>query len=193
MTVLKARYWPAPAPAKSINAMMFNLSWFAIVVTQSSVLAPIILIVHLLAHFYFVGRGKNELLLVGAVLVFGAAVDQLLFSAGVFTLGGQPALAPLWLTCLWPVLATTLLHVFKYLQDRAVLAAVFGAVGGALSYSAGVRLTDIEFGSPLWGPIILAAVWALVFPLLLLASARLSKRPDALQSWHPQASRVVEK
>jgi hypothetical protein len=187
MTALKAHYGPAPAPATVINAVMFNLTWFAIVLTQSSVLAPMILIAHLLAHFYWVGRGRKELLLVGLVTVFGAAVDQLLFSAGVFNVGGQLALAPLWLTCLWPVFATTLLHAFKGLQHRMVLAALVGAAGGALSYSAGVRLTAVEFGAPLWGPFILAAVWAVVFPLLLQVATRLHGEPDALQSWHPQA------
>ncbi len=91
----------------------------------------------------------------------------------MFNLAGQPALAPLWLACLWPVFATTLMHSFAVLQNRLLLAAVCGALGGALSYIAGVRLSAMEFASPLWGPVLLGALWAAVFPLLLQVAARL--------------------
>jgi Protein of unknown function (DUF2878) len=185
MNLLKARYKPAPAPAKFVNAMLFNLAWFAIVLTQSSALAPAIVIVYLLAHFRFMGRGRSELLLVVAVTVFGACVDQLLFQGGVFNLAGQPALAPLWLICLWPVFATTLMHAFAGLQHRLFLAVVVGASGGALSYIAGVRLTDIDFGSPLWGPVVLGLLWAVIFPALLAIAARLIAPADPLQAWSP--------
>jgi hypothetical protein len=98
----------------------------------------------------------------------------------------------LWLACLWPVFATTLMHTFAGLQNRVFLAVVFGALGGALSYTAGVRLTTIEFGSPLWGPFILGALWAVVFPLLLVFAARLSKPGDPLQRWMPAERRALD-
>ena len=118
MTLLKARYWPAPAPARLVNAVLFNITWFAIVVTQSSRLAPAIVLVYLVAHFRFMGRGRAELYLIVAVTVFGACVDQVLFRTGVFNLTGQPAMAPLWLSCLWPVFATTLMHAFARYSVR---------------------------------------------------------------------------
>lgn len=192
MTLLKARYGPAPAPAKFVNAILFNLAWFAIVVTQSSLLAPAIVAVYLVVHFRFMGMGRRELLLVVAVTVFGACVDQLLFQGGVFNLAGQPALAPLWLICLWPVFATTLMHAFAGLHNRLFLAVVVGASGGALSYIAGVRLTDIDFGSPLWGPVILAMLWAVIFPLLLTVAARLIGPVDSLQAWSPVERRAFD-
>jgi hypothetical protein len=190
MTLLKARYGPAPAPAKFVNAILFNLAWFAIVVTQSSLLAPAIVAVYLVAHFRFMGKGRGELYLIAVVTVLGACVDQLLFGAGVFNLAGQPALAPLWLTCLWPVFATTLMHAFAGFQNRVSLAVVVGALGGALSYTAGVRLTDIDFGSLLWGPVILGILWAVIFPLLLTVAARLIGQVDPLQAWTPVERRA---
>jgi Protein of unknown function (DUF2878) len=194
MTSYKAGYWqtPAPVPSKFVNAALFNLSWLAIVLTHSSLLAPTILVVHLLAHFRFMGRGRGELYLIAAVTVLGACVDQVLFRTGVFNLAGQPALAPLWLTCLWPVFATTLMHTFAGFQHRILFAVIFGAVGGALSYTAGVRLTAVEFGSPLWGPVILGALWAVVFPLLLMLSARCSSPGDPLQAWTPAERRAFD-
>ena len=177
--------WPNIA-----NAILFNLSWLAIVLTQSPVIAPLIVAVHLLLHYRVMPKG--ELRLIAGVTVGGAIIDQMLFKVGVFNLAGQPGLAPLWMTCLWPVFATTLMHSFAVLQNRVLLAAACGAVGGSLSYIAGVRLSAMEFASPLWGPVIVGILWAAVFPLLLQIAARLQDRRDALQSWSPPVRRAFD-
>ena len=75
-------------------------------------------------------------------------------------------LAPFWLSCLWPVLATTMMHAFSGLQKHLLMAAVLGAVGGTLSYLAGTRLTDVAFGSPVAGPVAIGLLWAALFPML---------------------------
>lgn len=177
---------------KLANAVLFNVSWFAIVVTQSTPVALAIAALHLAVHFTFFSRSKGEVLLVALVSIIGVAVDQLLFLLGVFNLGGQGAVAPLWLSCLWPVFATTLLHAFGSLQRRPVLAGVIGAVGGALSYVAGTRLSAVDFADPLWGPVALAALWALLFPLLLALSTRLGRATDPLQAWQPAGRRASD-
>jgi hypothetical protein len=58
-----------------------------------------------------------------------------------------------------------------------------GAIGGAASYVAGTRLSDVAFASPFWGPIIMAITWAIVFPSLLLAA-----RPSLTRGVHTDAS-----
>lgn len=168
------------------NAVLFNISWFAIVLTQSPLLAPLIVVAHVLLHWRLFGKGKGELRLIAGVTLCGAVIDQLLFKSGVFNIAGQPALAPLWLTCLWPVFATTLMHSLAGLQDRIFLAAVCGALGGALSYTAGVRLSAVEFAAPFWGPVLLGILWAAIFPVLLQIAARCKGQRDALQAWQPQ-------
>ena len=149
------------------NGLLFNVTWLVIVVTASPVIAPLAAALHLAVHFALMGKGIPELKVVAQVSVLGIIIDQLLFYLGVFTVAGAPALPPVWLSCLWPVLATTLMHAFSGLQGRYALAAVFGAVGGAASFVAGTRLTSVAFASAVYGPVIIAAVWAVLFPLLL--------------------------
>jgi hypothetical protein len=178
--------------ARLANAALFNLSWFAIVVTQQAAIALAVVALHLVAHVVLVGRDRGEMLLIALVSLIGVALDQLLFLLGVFNVGGQSALAPLWLSCLWPVFATTLLHAFASLQGRPWIAALVGGVGGAVSYVAGVHLSDVEFASALWGPVIVGVLWALLFPLLLAWAARLSRSADPLQAWEPSTRRAFD-
>jgi len=153
------------------NGLLFNLSWLAIVIPHSSRWAPLVVVAHLLVHFRLFGHGLAEARLVLVVSVLGFIFDQVLFLTGILTVSGQPSLAPLWLSCLWPVFATTLMHAFSGLQQRLLLAAVVGATGGALTYLAGTRLTDIAFASPIWGPVALALAWSILFPAFLTGAS----------------------
>lgn len=150
-----------------INGLLFNLAWFAIVATQSPVIAPLAAGLYLLVHFWVMGEGRLEAMVIVQVTLIGLVVDRILFMAGVFTIDGAAAAPPLWMLCIWPVLATTLMHAFSGLQQRPLVAAVAGGIGGAASFIAGTRLTDVAFGSELFGPIIMATLWAILFPLLL--------------------------
>lgn len=155
------------------NGLLFNISWLVIVLSESAVIGLAQVALHLLLHFYWIGRGLREMRLVGVVVALGWLLDQALFATGVFTVVGQPAPAPLWLSCLWPVLATTLCHAFVGLQGRLMLAGALGAVSGCASYVAGVRLTQIDFGEPVWSPLLIAALWAVLFPALLRLAAHI--------------------
>jgi hypothetical protein len=156
-----------PIACALVNGLMFNITWFAIVTTESMVVAPILATLHLLIHFLVMGKGFVELKVIAQVTLIGIVLDQLLFYLNVFTVEGVPALPPLWLSCIWPVLATTFMHAFAGLQTRYWLASAMGAVGGAFSFIAGTRLTSVAFESDLLGPVIIGALWAVLFPLLL--------------------------
>lgn len=168
MISLVRRHAPSPMLVQNVaNGILFNIFWLAIVVTHSAALAPLIVVAHLSLHFSLMGRGLTEARFILVITLFGFALDQLLFALGVFTISGKAALAPLWISCLWPVLATTFMHAFSSLQSNRTLAIIFGAAGGAASYIAGTGLSDVEFSSSFWGPIILAILWAQLFPSLL--------------------------
>ncbi len=170
-------------PYSLINGLMFNTTWFAIVLTESAIFAPILALLHLAIHFWVMGRGLVEAKLVLQVTMFGLLLDQLLFWAGVFTVNGYSTLPPLWMTCIWPVLATTFMHAFSGLQRRHLLAALFGAVGGVASFTAGTRLTAVAFGSDYFGPVIMAIIWAIIFPFLLEIARRNSRSAEHYHDW----------
>jgi hypothetical protein len=150
-----------------INGLMFNITWLVIVTSESAIIAPGAALLHVMIHFAVMGKGYIEIKVIAQVALIGLVVDQLLFYFQVFTVAGSAALAPVWMFCLWPVLATTLMHAFASLQNRYLLAAVLGGVGGVASFVAGTRLTTVAFASAQFGPAIIALVWAALLPLLL--------------------------
>lgn len=158
------------------NGLLFNASWLAIVITHSAEIACGIVLAHLALHFAWLGRGWPELQLVVGVALLGAALDSLLYGTGVFLQAGNRVPPPVWMVCLWPVFATTLMHAFAGLQRRPVVAALLGGVGGALSYVAGVNLTTVEFAAPLPGLVLVTVLWAVLFPSLLGVAAWLERR-----------------
>jgi hypothetical protein len=155
---------------KAGNGLMFNISWLVIVSSQSAPVALAVVFAHLALHQLWIGKGWRELSFIAGVTLFGLLLDQVLFAAGLFNVAGEWSLAPLWLSCLWPVLATTLHHAFAGLQRHLTLAAVLGAAGGAGSYYAGTAMTAVDFTVPLYGLVVIGATWAVLFPALALAA-----------------------
>ena len=158
-----------------VNGLMFNLSWLAIVATHSDRLAPIIVTVHLFVHFVLWRGGWREALLVLGVSAFGLLFDRLLFASGIMLQDSGATAAPLWFSCLWPVFATTLFHLFSFLMRRPALAIPLGAMGGSASYLAGSRLADVHFASVPEGPVLLAIAWAFMLPLLVMCARHLRR------------------
>lgn len=153
-------------PTKLIaNAVLFQLGWFAAVLGGSSFWLLIPLGV-LLVHFTWTSSWAAEGKLVMTVFFAGAALDSFLMHLGVFAFPGESDLIPLWLALLWAMLATTLNHCLAW-SRRWWVAAVAGAVAAPGSYVAGAALADVDLPLGLLPSIlILAAIWAVVLPVL---------------------------
>lgn len=153
-------------PIKLIaNAVLFQLGWFAAVLGGSSwwLLIPLGV---LLLHFSWISSWAAEGKLVMSVFFAGAALDSFLLQMGVFAFPAESDLVPLWLALLWALLATTLNHCLAWSQ-RWWLAAPLGAISAPLSYLAGATLAGVSFPLGHWPTLLLlAAIWALVLPLL---------------------------
>jgi len=159
---------------KLLNGIMFNISWLLIVLAQDALISWAVAAVHVTLHMLVMGRGRAELQLLGLAAVVGLAVDQLLFTANVLGNATGAAGAPLWLSALWPVFATTLLHAFAGLRANLLLAAMIGGIGGYLSYRVGTGLSGVDFAQPMFTDAVLIVLWGVLFPSLLVMAAQLS-------------------
>jgi len=119
------------------------------------------------------GMRLAELRWLLAVGVLGALSDTLLSSQGLVTYPTSVGswsfrIAPPWIVALWVLFATLPGFSLRWLLDRPLLAALFGAIGGPLSFFAGVRLGAIGTGpAPTWTYLALAAEYAIFMPLLV--------------------------
>jgi hypothetical protein len=171
----------------ALNFLAFQVGWFACVLGAANGFAWVGALAVLAAavlHLRRARRPGGELRLLLAAMALGLVLDSLLLATGWVAYpgsfpGGQwlPALAPYWLVAMWALFATTLNVSMGWLRGRPLLAALFGAIGGPLSYWAGARLGAMELLQPVAALAALAVVWALAMPLLL----RLAERYDGFR------------
>ncbi|MEN0105296.1 MAG: DUF2878 domain-containing protein [Pseudomonas sp.] len=154
------------------NAGLFQLGWFAAVYSPQ---VPALLIVPVLVavvHLLWLGRGEWKVL--AAITLLGSVCDSLLMHAGVFAFAEPRLVIPLWLVLMWTLLATTLRHCLAWTATPWWLASVLGAVAAPLSYYAGARLAGVGLPLGVWPTLlILAVLWAALFPLLQRLSVEL--------------------
>jgi hypothetical protein len=79
---------------------------------------------------------------------------------------------PLWILAMWVLFATALRSSLRWLQGRPALAALFGAVGGPLSYAAAARMGACRFEQPVVSALALGVAWAVITPLLVALARR---------------------
>jgi len=77
---------------------------------------------------------------------------------------------------LWLNFAATLNVSLEWLKGRYLLAAIFGAVGGAGSYYGGARLGATLALPDVLGIIILIVGWGIVTPILVWLAGRFQKK-----------------
>jgi len=73
---------------------------------------------------------------------------------------------------LWMLFATTLNVSLAWLKRSALLAALFGAIGGPLAYYGGAKLGALSFLAPTPALVALALGWGLLTPLLIKLALR---------------------
>jgi hypothetical protein len=164
------------------NFVAFQLGWFACVLGRAhdaSWMGALAVAILLGIHLWWMpaGRARESLFILCAAGI-GLGADALAKQAGAITGAGPacaPWLAPAWLLPLWMLFASTLNAALDWMADRYIVGALFGAVGGPLSYWAGRRMHALDVPDPLvrslsW----IAAEWAIAMPLLLWLRASLT-------------------
>jgi hypothetical protein len=179
------------------NFLLFQAAWFAGVRAAglgNPWLGPATMAVVVVVHLALSGNRWRELGFLLCVGALGSLADNALASAGALIYPTSDprwslGLVPLWITCLWIGFATLPRLSLAWLSSRPVLAAAFGAVGGPLSYLAGVRLNAVGVGTPpvlTWGA--LAIEYAVVTPLLLALATKMFHDRDRRPGTAPRTN-----
>jgi len=167
------------------NAALFQIGWFACVLGGSSywLLIPVgILVLHLL----WISSWAAEGWLLVWVMALGTLLDSVLIMLGLFGFDSSGPLIPLWLMVLWPLLGTTLNHCLAWTARPWWRASLLGAIGGPMSYYAGSKLAGVHLPLGLWpSMLLLAVIWAVVFPLLQRLAGNFLLAADNRRSAHP--------
>lgn len=131
-------------------------------------------LVALLIHHRYVLQSKSEWKLVGFIVLVGITWDSLLVFFGLIVYPDAVWFnLPVWMVCLWILFATTFMHSMAWLSGYSWLSVFVGAVFGPMSYWAGVEFSDASFGaSPIMSMVVIAAGWAILFPIGLYMTVR---------------------
>lgn len=175
-----------PTRRMIINGILFQLGWFMCVL-GGNVYALIWLLPYLYVHFRYISQSPGEWLFVFAVTTLGISLDSVALHVGIFSIPGNPVF-PLWLACLWVLFATAIPHCLSWLQGRPAAAALFGALGGSMSYLAGIKLGAARSDNTSIAVIYWAVQWAVLLPGLLLLASHI---PAVPQRQHHSSGRLA--
>ena len=166
-----------------INAILFQLVWISTVAGAASGawwVGPVAVGAFVAYEFARGGHARADALLILLAVALGFAADSLLVQAHFANYAAaipSDRYAPIWILALWANFALTLNHSLAWLQSRPALAAVLGAVGAPLSYFfAAHSWHALTLADPLALTLaLLAAIWAVVTPLLCETALRLNR------------------
>ncbi|WOX05828.1 DUF2878 domain-containing protein [Microbulbifer pacificus] len=182
MNISKAGGTPPPMVHLLIAGVTFEFVWLLCVVNPGNAFVVGITAANVALHFFLFCRlpadGDDQkrrrdypgplvrcCAWVGLIAITGICMDSLLFKAGIFFPTPESerfVLVPLWLACLWVNFALALRFAFVFLQRNLIIAALFGGVGGPLSYFFGAAIGgSVALSEPLWATLLLLSLlWA---------------------------------
>lgn len=157
-----------------INALAYQAVWLsAILCGNPGAVAGCFIVLILLVTSECKG---DDLKMIGFLLFLGLLVDGTLQQVGFFSFRGSGFPIPFWLLVIWLGFAMTIHHSLSWFKDKLLLAALFGGLGGPVAYWAGTRLGAASFNWSLPSSLlVLAVVWSLIFPAIMLFSTLLQK------------------
>ena len=168
---------------KALNFLLYYVAWFACVLSMGSadrwwwgVLGTLVAVTWQLCVSE--NRRRDVLAIVCAVSI-GPVVDIGLLAAGAVRFPASApqlfgVLPPLAMILLWAVFATTFFSSLSWIVSRMSWLIPAAAVGGPAAYYAGAQLVDgivLSPSTPL-GLIMVGLGWALVLPVVILATTR---------------------
>ena len=86
------------------------------------------------------------------------------------------ATAPYWIGAMWVLFATTLNVGMRWLRKNLLVAALFGGLGGPMSFLAGEKAGAVTFPDTSTALVVIGLGWAVLLPLLVRFAARNDER-----------------
>lgn len=170
-----------------LNAIAYQATWIAAIAGAAAGLwwvGPVAALAFAAWQLPRSQQPRADLALVGCAMALGFALDSLFARGGFLHYASAvpwPDLAPAWILALWASFALTLNHSLAYLQRHLQLAALFGAIGAPLAYSAAERSGALAFAAaPSSALLLLAVCWAVLAPALCALAARLARATPLL-------------
>jgi len=168
-----------------INAVLFQLTWFACVIGSANQLTwPGVLACFCLFLWQWSPQRRHpgDGVLVASAIIFGLIIDTFWVQSGLFSFTYNwpiPGMAPAWIIILWIGFALTINHSLSWLKTHPLLPALMGLIGGPLSYLAGVKFGAMELKADhVLVCSSLGIVWAIALTLLYLISLKTSNRNE---------------
>jgi len=167
-----------------LNVLLYQAVWFLCVFGGDR--GALLALVPIGVHLAWSPCRKSDLIMMAVLLGCGLVIDGLIHAGGVISYDAPARPIPLWLVVIWLALALMVHHGLRWMKNRLVLSAVFGAVGGPLAYWAGVKAGAAEFEVPLMNALVLlGVVWALLWPAVMFVGQRILPK-------HERGTRLVE-
>lgn len=164
-----------------IIIVLSQVAWFAAVLGAAQGngwIGPLAALLTVALAGIWAPRGRDVWRLAAVAVLIGYALETLMLASGLVSYvlpGPIAALPPPWLLSLWLVFSVLPTTAFAWLQGRLALQVLLAGLGAPLAYGAGARLGAMTFSEPTYaGLLLIAILWAIAFPLLMAASARIS-------------------
>ncbi len=166
--------------SKAINFAAFQAGWFACILGAAhgaQWLGPAVVGTFAAVGLFARRKRVAFVMRLAAAIPLGFFADTALARLGVLQF--ETSASPLWMTALWPNLATTLDSSLGWLAGKYGLAAGVGAFAGPAAYYAGARLGALQIDESVGSLAAIAIEWAVSLPLLLFLTARWNRMEEA--------------
>jgi len=145
-----------------INAVLFQLNWFACVLgaVHDQLWLPLLTLSAMLFQSARSASSRADLYLVAGVALVGFFLDSLWVALGILEFATDGP-APIWIVMMWMGVALTVNHSLQWLQGMPILGGVLAAVSAPACYLGGAQLGAVVVQIPgLW---LISMAWLLVF------------------------------
>ena len=170
-----------PVSALIINAVAFQIAWFAALYGGIYDWLTLALIPALLAAIWHIIRIRDhkgaEIGLFIGVTILGFAVESLFIASGAISFVGVALFGfgpPLWILAMWLAFATLPHGCLNWLRGKWLLQIILGGLTGPLSYLAGGKLGGATLHEPILTSLAIIGVgWAVALPVIFWFADRL--------------------